>query len=88
VGDAETCLICETLVQYVEAMIENNATVVQVEAVVKKVCNFLPDTMKVQVTTARRFNKMVLSVVNMLRLCNCFFFWVVSQSASSCLDFN
>lgn len=47
--DAETCLICETVIQYVEALIENNATIVQVEAVVKKVCNLLPDTMKIQV---------------------------------------
>lgn len=47
-GDAETCLICETVVQYVETLIKDNSTIVEVEEIVKKVCNFLPDTMKTE----------------------------------------
>lgn len=46
--DPETCIICETVVQYVEALLEENATVSEIEMVVKKVCNFLPDAMKAQ----------------------------------------
>jgi len=49
--DAETCLICETLVQYVEALLKENSTVTDVENIVKKICNFLPDTMKTECDT-------------------------------------
>jgi saposin len=50
VKDAEVCLVCETLVQYAEALLEQNATVTEIETVVKKICNYLPDTMKTQCT--------------------------------------
>jgi saposin len=45
-GNDETCLLCETVMQYVEALVEENATVSEIEAIVKKICNFLPDTVK------------------------------------------
>lgn len=48
VDDAETCLICETVIQYVETLVNENSTVQEVDAILKKVCNFLPDTMKIQ----------------------------------------
>jgi saposin len=44
----EMCLVCETVVQYIDAMLEQNATIEEIEAVVKKVCNLLPDTYKTQ----------------------------------------
>jgi saposin len=40
--DTETCIICETVVQYLEALVENNATVEQIEAALEKICSFLP----------------------------------------------
>jgi saposin len=48
VNDGDVCLVCETVVQYIEALLEQNATVEEIEAVVKKVCNLLPDTFKTQ----------------------------------------
>jgi saposin len=47
-ADPEMCLLCETVVQYIEALLDQNATLTEIEAVVKKICNFLPDTMKTQ----------------------------------------
>jgi methionine aminopeptidase len=49
VDDAQTCLICETVIQYVETLVTENATVQEIDDALKKVCNFLPDTMKAQV---------------------------------------
>lgn len=45
-NDAETCLICETLIQYVEALVKENATVEEIDNVLKKACNFVPQDMK------------------------------------------
>jgi saposin len=47
----DTCIVCETLIQYVEALVDTNATVQEVEDIIKKICNFLPDTMKTQCDT-------------------------------------
>ena len=44
------CLICETVVQYIEALLEDKSSVDEIEKLLKKVCNFLPDSMKAQVT--------------------------------------
>ena len=55
-GDAETCLICETIIQYVEALLQDNATITEIETILKKVCNFLPDTEKTQVTRFHCFH--------------------------------
>ena len=46
----DTCLICETVVQYIEAMVEDKTSVDEIEKLLKKVCNFLPDTMKTEVS--------------------------------------
>jgi len=45
----DLCLVCEMIVQYVEAMLDQKASVEEIEKVLKKVCNFLPDSMKSEV---------------------------------------
>lgn len=47
--DATECIVCESAVQYVQALIQENATVAQIEAVLEKICNFLPDKIKSEV---------------------------------------
>jgi len=49
VKDDDTCLICETVVQYIEAMLDDKTSVDEIEKLLDKVCNFLPDSMKSQV---------------------------------------
>jgi len=46
VGNAELCVVCETIVQYLEALLEQNATVAEIEAVLDKICDYLPSTLK------------------------------------------
>ncbi|CAH1795464.1 unnamed protein product [Owenia fusiformis] len=46
VKSSELCGICETVVQYVDSLLEENATVTEIEAVLEKVCNFLPGSLK------------------------------------------
>ena len=48
-GDGELCAVCATVIQYVDSLLEENATVAEIEAALDKVCNFLPDTIKGQV---------------------------------------
>jgi len=48
-SSSETCLVCETIVQYLEALLEQNATIADIEAILNKICNFLPDTMRAEV---------------------------------------
>lgn len=48
VKGGDTCIVCETLVQYVEALVEDKATVEEIEKVLKKACNFLPQSMRDQ----------------------------------------
>ena len=43
------CIICETVVRYVEAMLDNKTSVDKIEKLLDEVCNFLPDSMKSQV---------------------------------------
>ena len=47
----EECGVCETVIQYMESLLEENATVQEVEAIADKVCNFLPTEMQQQVST-------------------------------------
>ena len=49
VKDDDTCLICETVVQYIEAMLDDKTSVDEIKKLLDKVCNFLPDSMKSQV---------------------------------------
>lgn len=46
VGDGELCGTCETLMQYFDSLLEENSTVQEIERVLEKVCNFLPDKYK------------------------------------------
>lgn len=48
VADTEMCGVCETLIQYVDSLLTQNATEKEIEDVLEKVCNFLPGTMKTQ----------------------------------------
>lgn len=40
------CVVCETVVQYLESLLEENATIAEIEAALKKVCNFLPESLQ------------------------------------------
>jgi saposin len=40
------CTVCETVVQYLEALVAENATMSALESALEKVCNFLPDKYK------------------------------------------
>jgi len=42
VEGAVECTVCETVVQYLEALVEENATITVIEHALEKVCNFLP----------------------------------------------
>lgn len=41
----EFCPICETVMQYVDSLLEKNSTIQEIEAVLDKVCNFLPSSL-------------------------------------------
>lgn len=43
------CTVCETVVQYLEALLEENSTITAIESALEKVCNFLPDKYKSEV---------------------------------------
>lgn len=42
----DLCLVCEMIIQYVEAMIDQKSSVEEIEKVLKKICNYLPGSMK------------------------------------------
>lgn len=42
----DLCLVCEMIVQYVEALLDQKTSVEEIEKLMKKVCNFLPSSMK------------------------------------------
>jgi len=42
----EYCGICETVIQYLDSILVENATEAQIQADLERVCNFLPDTIK------------------------------------------
>ena len=46
---ADDCPECMAVVNYVESLLKENATEGDIEKVLDKVCNFLPDTMKTEV---------------------------------------
>jgi len=46
--DAEVCGVCETVIQYIDGLLLENATLVEIRQALDKVCNFLPDTLKQQ----------------------------------------
>ena len=52
VSDSELCGICETMIQYLDSLLEENATVTEIEQALEKVCNFLPEGYAKQVGTS------------------------------------
>ena len=45
----DTCFVCKAVVQYIQALLEDKSSLSEIEKLMKKVCNFLPDSMKSQV---------------------------------------
>lgn len=43
------CDVCKMAVRYVDGILEQNATQAEIEDAVRKVCNFLPDSVKDEV---------------------------------------
>lgn len=43
------CEVCKMAVNYIDGILEKNATEAQIEEAVRKVCSFLPDSYKTQV---------------------------------------
>lgn len=48
------CEVCKMAVTYVDKLLEKNATEEEIEEAVRKVCSFLPDSMKEQVRRSCR----------------------------------
>lgn len=45
------CEVCKTAVAYIDRILEKNSTESQIEEAVRKVCSFLPDSMRTEVRT-------------------------------------
>lgn len=45
VGNGEACAVCETIIQYLEALLEQGSTMEQIEALLGKLCGYLPPSM-------------------------------------------
>lgn len=43
------CAVCKMAVRYVDGILEQNATQAEIEDAVRKVCNFLPDSVRDEV---------------------------------------
>ena len=48
-GD-EMCGVCETVIQYLDSILQENATEEEIKKDLERICNFLPDTLKEQVS--------------------------------------
>lgn len=46
-GD-ELCGVCQTIIQYIDSLLEENSTIQEIEAVLDKVCSFLPKDLQSQ----------------------------------------
>jgi hypothetical protein len=46
----EECDTCETIIAYLELLVEQNSSVEFLEDALTRSCNFLPDSMKAKVT--------------------------------------
>ena len=45
-GSDEMCGVCETVMQYGDTLLEDNATIHEIEQVLEKVCNLLPKNLR------------------------------------------
>lgn len=43
------CEVCKTVVAYIDNLLEKNATEEEIEETVRKVCSFLPESMRSEV---------------------------------------
>lgn len=43
--------MCKAAVSYIDGILEKNATEAEIEEAVRKVCNFLPDSYKTEVSS-------------------------------------
>jgi saposin len=50
ISGEEECAICKTVIIYVRSLLNKNATEDEIEKVLAKVCNFIPDSMKQECT--------------------------------------
>eukprot|EP00914_Ancora_sagittata_P029591 GHVO01058619.1.p1 GENE.GHVO01058619.1~~GHVO01058619.1.p1 ORF type:complete len:443 (+),score=69.73 GHVO01058619.1:115-1329(+) len=58
------CGVCETVMQYVDTLLEENSTVAEIEAVLEKVCNFLPSTYEKQCDQIiETYGKMIVQMI-------------------------
>lgn len=48
VGSSEACVVCETIIQYLEALLEQGSTMEQIEALMSKLCGYLPEKFTTQ----------------------------------------
>lgn len=49
------CDVCKMAVRYVDGILEQNATQAQIEEAVRKVCDFLPDSVRDEVCLWKTF---------------------------------
>jgi len=47
-ADPQFCGVCEMIMQYVDTLLTQNATIHEIEALVEKICNFLPKDYRTQ----------------------------------------
>lgn len=47
--DGAFCEVCKTAILYLDNFLEKNATKAKIEEAVRKVCSFLPDSVRTQV---------------------------------------
>lgn len=45
------CKVCKMAVNYIDGILEKNATEAQIEEAVRKVCSFLPDSLQTEVSS-------------------------------------
>ena len=64
----DLCIVCETIVQYVEAMLDDKTSVDEIEKLLKKICNFLPGSMTAQVRLVTNTLCIVFSILTNSRL--------------------
>lgn len=60
----DMCLVCEMIVQYVEALLDQKSSVEEIEKLMKKVCNFLPRSMKSEcVNIVTTYGDMIIHLI-------------------------
>lgn len=61
---SEACGVCETLIGYLDAILEENSTVVDIEKALEKVCNFLPDAYRQECDTiVEQYGPMLVQLI-------------------------